>query len=115
MVLVRQTPVVYQMLNIVNSIHLCSQLHLFLQGFRNLVRKIQALKITIYEKELNEKQIELEFAQEQIRPHFFLNCISLIHGIADNKGETDIVTITSILSDYIRYIYKGSQVLRPLS
>lgn len=42
--------------------HLCSQLHLFLQGFRNLVRKIQALKITIYEKELNEKQIELEFA-----------------------------------------------------
>ena len=30
----------------------------------------------------------------------FLNCISLIHGIADNKGETDIVTITSILSDY---------------
>ena len=100
MVLVRQTPVVYQMLNIVNSIHLCSQLHLFLQGFRNLVRKIQALKITIYEKELNEKQIELEFAQEQIRPHFFLNCISLIHGIADNKGEIDIVTITSILSDY---------------
>lgn len=83
-----------------NSIHLCSQLHLFLQGFRNLVRKIQALKITIYEKELNEKQIELEFAQEQIRPHFFLNCISLINGIADNKGETDIVTITSILSDY---------------
>ncbi|MFQ6992140.1 MAG: sensor histidine kinase, partial [Lachnospiraceae bacterium] len=73
---------------------------MFLQGFRNLVRKIQALKITIYEKELNEKQIELEFAQEQIRPHFFLNCISLIHGIADNKGETDIVTITSILSDY---------------
>lgn len=83
-----------------NSIHLCSQLHLFLQGFRNLVRKIQALKITIYEKELNEKQIELEFAQEKIRPHFFLNCISLIHRIADNKGETDIVTITSILSDY---------------
>lgn len=40
------------------------------EQFRNLVRKIQALKITIYEKELNEKQIELEFAQEQIRPHF---------------------------------------------
>ena len=71
MVLVRQTLVVYLILNIVNSIHLCSKLHLFLQGFRNLVRKIQALKITIYEKELNEKQIELEFAQEQIRPHFF--------------------------------------------
>lgn len=84
------------------------------EQFRNLIRKIQALKITIYEKELSEKQTELEFAQEQIRPHFFLNCISLIHGIADNKGETDIVNITSILSDYIRYLYKGSTVLRPL-
>ena len=84
------------------------------EQFRSLIRKIQSLKITIYEKELNEKQIELEFAQEQIRPHFFLNCISLIHGIADDKGATDIVTITSILSDYVRYIYKGSQVLRPL-
>ncbi len=85
------------------------------EQFRNLIRKIQALKITIYEKELNEKQIELEFAQEQIRPHFFLNCISLIHGIADSKGESDIVTITTILSDYVRYIYRGSQVVRPLN
>ena len=85
---------------------------MFLQGFRNLVRKIQALKITIYEKELNEKQIELEFAQEQIRPHFFLNCISLIHGIADNKGETDIVTITSILSDYNDRRHVGLQNIK---
>lgn len=51
--------------------------------FRGLLRKIQSLKIAIYEKELNEKKAELEYMQEQIRPHFFLNCLSLIHGIAD--------------------------------
>ena len=41
MVLVRQTPVVYQMLNIVNSIHLCSQLHLFLQGFSTTAMSVR--------------------------------------------------------------------------
>lgn len=29
------------------------------------------MKIAIYEKELNEQKAELEYMQEQIRPHFF--------------------------------------------
>ncbi|HIX29553.1 MAG TPA: histidine kinase [Candidatus Blautia stercoravium] len=74
--------------------------------FRGLLRKIQSLKIAIYEKELNEKKAELEYMQEQIRPHFFLNCLSLIHGMADKSGEKDIVYITKVLSEYIRYNYQ---------
>lgn len=82
--------------------------------FRVLLRKIQSLKIAIYEKELNEKKAELEYMQEQIRPHFFLNCLSLIHGIADKQGEEKIVYITRILSEYIRYNYKDSEEKRDL-
>lgn len=82
--------------------------------FRNLLRKIQSLKIAIYEKELNEQKAELEYVQEQIKPHFFLNCLSLIHGIADTSGENQIIQITEVLSDYIRYIYKDSTKLRLL-
>ena len=52
--------------------------------------------------------------QEQIRPHFFLNCLSLIHGIADKQGEEKIVYITRILSEYIRYNYKDSEEKRDL-
>lgn len=76
--------------------------------FRGLLRKIQSLKIAIYEKELSEKKAELEYMQEQIRPHFFLNCLSLIHGMADKSGEKDIVYITKVLSEYIRYNYQES-------
>lgn len=79
--------------------------------FRELMRKIQSLKIAIYEKELNEQRAELEYAQEQIRPHFYLNCISLIHGIADRKAEKDIIHITEVLSDYIRYIFRDYKKL----
>lgn len=83
--------------------------------FRVLLRKIQMLKISIYEKELKEKEAELEYMQEQIRPHFFLNCLSLIHGIADRQGETDIVYIVKILSEYMRYNYRESGKERNLN
>lgn len=82
--------------------------------FRGLLRKIQSLKIAIYEKELNEKKAELEYMQEQIRPHFFLNCLSLIHGIADAQGEEKITYITRVLSEYIRYNYRDSDKERNL-
>ena len=82
--------------------------------FRLLLRKIQSLKIAIYEKELQEKRAELEYMQEQIRPHFFLNCLSLIHGMADKSGETDITYITKVLSEYIRYNYRESGKERKL-
>lgn len=83
--------------------------------FRVLLRKIQMLKISIYEKELKEKEAELEYMQEQIRPHFFLNCLSLIHGIADRQGEADIVYIVKILSEYMRYNYRDSGKERNLN
>ncbi len=84
------------------------------EQFRTLLRKIRSLKIAIYEKELNEQRTELEYMQEQIRPHFTLNCLSLIHGIADVHGEEKIARITKELSEYIRYNYRDSGTERDL-
>lgn len=75
--------------------------------FRELLRKIQSLKIVIYEKELSAQRAELEYMQEQIRPHFLLNCISVIHGIADEGNDKRIIHITKTLSEYIRYNYRN--------
>lgn len=77
--------------------------------FRTLLRKIQSLKIAVYEKELKEQQTELEYVQEQMRPHFLLNCLSVIHGMADEKGEGEIVHITEVLSEYMRYVMRDSK------
>lgn len=80
--------------------------------FRTLLRKIQSLKIAIYEKELKEQQTELEYVQEQLRPHFLLNCLSVIHGMADEKGEGEIVHLTEVLSEYMRYVMRDSKNLK---
>lgn len=83
--------------------------------FKELLRKIQSLKIVIYEKELNEKKTELEYMQEQIRPHFLLNCLSVIHGIADAEDDKRIIHITKTLSEYIRYNYRNFSNERKLT
>ena len=82
--------------------------------FRMLLRKVKSLKIAIYEKELQEQRAELEYVQEQLRPHFLLNCLSIIHGKADEKGEQEIVHITEMLSDYMRYIMRDSKNRRSI-
>lgn len=82
--------------------------------FRQMMRQIQSLKIAIYEKELMQSRTELEYVQEQINSHFFLNCISVIHGMAEMHHAQDIVLMAEKLSDYVRYVVNDSYVLREI-
>jgi len=82
--------------------------------FRQMMRQIQSLKIAIYEKELMQSRTELEYVQEQINSHFYLNCISVIHGMAEMHHAEDIVLMSEKLSDYVRYVVNDSYVLREI-
>lgn len=70
--------------------------------FKGLLRKIKSLKIAIYEEELGRRKVELEYVQEQVKPHFYLNCLNLIHAMADAAYEEDILKITEMLSRFIQ-------------
>ncbi|WP_455617260.1 sensor histidine kinase [Eisenbergiella sp.] len=84
------------------------ELEMASKEFKGLLRKIKALKIDIYEKELARQKTELEAMQMQIKPHFYLNCLSLIHGMADVARQEKIVYITEILSNYMRYVMRDA-------
>lgn len=90
------------------------ELEMASKEFKGLLRKIKLLKIDIYEKELARQKTELEYMQVQIRPHFYLNCLSLIHSMADTAREYNIVHITEMLSNYMRYIMGDTFEPRPL-
>lgn len=90
------------------------ELEMASKEFKGLLRKIKSLKIDIYEKELERQKTELEAVQVQIKPHFYLNCLSLIHGMADVDHEEKIVQITEMLSSYMRYVMKDAFEPRPL-
>ena len=82
--------------------------------FKQMYRELQMLRIDLYEKELFEKTTMLEYTQEQMKPHFFLNCMSMVQSIAELHHEEDILHILSVLSKYMRYVLKDSFKMRRL-
>lgn len=68
--------------------------------------EISQLKINIYEEQLNRQRVELDYAQLQIRPHFYINCLNIIHSMAQEKLTHEIQELVVHISRYFRYIFK---------
>lgn len=74
--------------------------------FKNLIRQIKKLKIDIYEKELEHMQIQMNYMQLQIRPHFFLNCLNSIYSMGQTECYDEMNQMIVSTSDYFRYIFQ---------
>ena len=71
---------------------------------------ISQQKINSYEQELEIQRTQMQCLQLQIRPHFFLNCLSKIYSLAGEKQFSPIQELSLDLSAYFRNIFKdGSQ------
>ena len=81
------------------------------QSFNKMADRIQNLKIEVYEKELDRKQMELSNLQLQIRPHFLLNTFNLIYTLAQRGQEKEVQQIILYLSDYFRYLFRSGRNL----
>lgn len=85
------------------------------EKFDDLFTELQNLKIELYEKELAKQQMEMEYLKEQLHPHFFLNCLNLIHSIAEQAKQYDIVDMVGTLSEYARYVFMDSHSLKSIA
>ena len=74
--------------------------------FKNLIQEIKKLKINIYEQELEKKRIEMDFLRLQIKPHFYINCLSSIHSMAEMQMFTEIKKMSIATSRYFRYLFQ---------
>lgn len=81
------------------------------EQFRNLLRQIKRLKITLYENELNRQRIQMDYLQLQIRPHFYLNCLNFICQMIDLGRYEDARRMSVVTSDYLRYLFQSSMEL----
>ena len=77
--------------------------------------EISQLKISVYEEQINRQKVELDYAQLQIRPHFYINCLNNIYSLAKNKEYDEIQETILSLSDYFRYVFRNSQKLVTLT
>ncbi len=72
-------------------------------AFSALEQQVNGLKIDIYEEKLRRTKTELEFLQNQIKPHFFVNCFNIIIGMAEWERFNQIQDFCMLLSSYVRY------------
>ncbi|SEC45162.1 histidine kinase [Paenibacillus sp. GP183] len=77
--------------------------------FIDLVEQIKKYKIDIYERELAKQRIQLDFMKLQIKPHFFLNCLTTIYSMAQMQMNEEIEKMTISTSKYFRYIFQNGQ------
>ena len=79
-----------------------------------LVEQISELEKTVYEEKIKSQKVQLDFQQIRIRPHFFINCLNVIHSMA-RVGRTDeIEDLCLCVSSYLRALYSCSDSIYPL-
>lgn len=79
--------------------------------FNNMVSQIQALKISVYEEQLNHQKAELKQLQLQVNPHFFLNSLNIIYNLARVKDYSLIKEMSLCLVKYFRYTFRSNMAL----
>ncbi|MDQ6418035.1 histidine kinase [Paenibacillus sp. LHD-117] len=79
--------------------------------FNNMVTQIQALKISVYEEQLNHQRAELKQLQLQVNPHFFLNSLNIIYNLARVKDFELIKDMSMYLVKYFRYTFRSGMAL----
>lgn len=74
-----------------------------------MVREMQRLRIDVYEAELAQKRIDLNFLRSQIQPHFYLNILSTIHSMVNTGNYKEIEQLSLVTSKYLRYLFSSTQ------
>ncbi len=70
---------------------------------------MQELKIREYHSQLELKKIELNYLKNQIRPHFYLNMLTMIHSMLQTKNYKEIEELTILTSNYLRHLFMANQ------
>lgn len=74
-----------------------------------MVQEMQKLRIDVYESELTQKRMELNFLRSQIQPHFYLNILSTIHSMVQTSNYKEIEQLTLTTSQYLRYLFQSNK------
>ena len=68
---------------------------------------MKELKIQMYEQQLAQQKLQLDYMHLQIQPHFYINCMSLIYNMAAMGEDDTIQQLSACVSDYFRYIFRS--------
>lgn len=71
--------------------------------YNSMADNLKNLRIQVYEKELEKRDIEATNLRLQVNPHFILNCLNIIFSMAKSEKLPEIKQFTKYLSGYLRF------------
>lgn len=77
--------------------------------FNRMMDQIAKLMVEIKEKEKLKKEAEQKFLDAQIEPHFLYNSINSIQYVAHMRGESEIETVSTALSELFRSVLSNKK------
>ncbi len=73
-------------------------------SFNDMADQIRNLRIASYDNLLKEEENKFRMVRAQIRPHFYLNSVTVIHNMTYQNRLEDIRSYIQALARYIRYM-----------
>ncbi|WP_408071973.1 sensor histidine kinase [Butyrivibrio sp. JL13D10] len=83
--------------------------------FKSLIHEITRLRINIYEAELDQNKFRILFLQQQIKPHFYLNCLTTIDSMLSLGDVSAARKMLQFTSKYFRYLFQADKDFVTLS
>lgn len=85
------------------------------QTFNNMISMLNQLKIENYENKIVAQEAEMDALRMQIRPHFYLNNLKNLFGLAQIGATEKIQENIVLLSNHLRYTFSFDCKAVPLS
>ena len=92
----------------------CLEVRQMFHVLNGMLDNIQTLEAQIYEDQLTQSRMELQFLKSQITPHFLINCLNTFSYLASSPDESDhdaAQRLTQTLSQHIRYSFATGDVI----
>lgn len=75
------------------------------RSFNQMMDQVKALKIDVYDKELEKNNIRMRYLSQQVQPHFILNAMNIIYSCEPEEYPL-IQKMVLCITKYFRYIVK---------
>ena len=85
------------------------------ESFNKMASSLQKLQKEVLDKELSNKQLQIDYLQLQIRPHFLLNSFNVLYTLIQRKQRENAQKMVLFLSDYFRYLFRSAGDLQLFS
>lgn len=88
----------------------CDEFVTLNKTFDNMIEQIKSLKIDIYEERVQRQKAELQYLKLQVNPHFYINCLSVIHNLSIMNKNNLVQEMTTYLGNHLRYTMEGNSL-----